>query len=225
MDKLAIFKMAISLAGGRRLPASPEAATVEAEQCRLWYTTARDSVFRRAYWPSIRETTALAMLAENDFADAWTTVDPSQPWRYAYAVPAGLKGARSVASADGTVTNAPFDLQQMFISNVRTPVLLTDCEQAVLTYTKVVEEPALWDSHLQLAVVHQLASHIVPALSGNPVLASEALKRANFYITQALETQANAEEHPTPHYEQNEILASRTGYYSPEPIFTSGRGQ
>jgi len=225
MDKLAIFKMAVSLAGGRRLPASIDAATVEAEQCRLWYIIARDSVFRRAYWPSIRLTDALSVVTENDFVDDWSVGDPPLPWRFAYLVPNGLLGARKVGSADGSVSDAPFALEYMQVNTVRTRVILTDCKGALLTYTKVNEDAALWDNHLQLAVAHQLAAHIVPALSGNAPLSSQAQSRANFFIAQALETQSNAEEHPVPYNEVNEILASRTGYYQPEPVFKSGRGQ
>lgn len=225
MDKLAIFNMAISLAGGRRQAASENALTVEAEQCRLWYNIARDGVFRRAYWPSIRLTQALGLLFENDFLDDWAQGDPPLPWRFAYAAPAGMLGARKIDGADGAVNSAPFAIEHMLISNVRTKVILTDAEKAILTYTKIVEDPASWDSHLQLAIAHQLASHIVPALSGNPALASQAQSRANFFVAQALETQANAEESPTPQLAENEILASRTGYYEPEPILISGRGQ
>lgn len=225
MNKLAIFNMAISLAGGRRLAPSIDAATVEAEQCRLWYTIARDGVFRRAYWPSVRLTEGLAVIAENDFLDDWRAGDPPLPWRFSYAAPAGLLGARQIDGADGLTRRAPFTRERMVVADTLTEVILTDCEKAVLTYTKPTEDPAAWDEHLQLAVAHQLASHIVPALSGNASLASVAQSRANFFVTQALETQANAEEHPTPSLAENEILASRTGYYEPEPIFTSGRGQ
>ena len=225
MDKLAIFNMAVSLAGGRRLLPSDSANTVEGEQCRLWYVTARDSVFRRAYWPSIRLTEPLTMIAENDFLNDWVLGDPPLPWRFVYAAPAGMLGARQIDAANSSATKMPFAIEYMNVSATRTRVILTDCESALLTYTKVAEDPAVWDNHLQLAVAHQLASHIVPALSGNPALASQAQSRANFFVAQALETQANAEEHPAPHLAENEILASRTGYYEPEPIFTSGRGQ
>ena len=225
MDKLAIFNMAISLAGGRRLLPSDSAVTVEGEQCRLWYVIARDSVFRRAYWPSIRLTEALAVAAENDFLDDWAAGDPPLPWRFAYGAPAGMLGARQIDSADYSATNMPFAIEYMTISATRTRVILTNCEFAVLTYTKAAEDPVAWDNHLQLAVAHQLASHIVPALSRDITLASQAQSRANFFVAQALETQANAEEHPAPHLVENKILASRTGYYAPEPIFTSGRGQ
>jgi len=223
MDKLAIFNMAVSLAGGRSVLSSVNAVKVEAEQCRLWYDISRDFIFRRAYWPSLRETTALAVVAENDFADNWTAADPPLPWRFAYAAPANMLSARFINSADGSVHDAEFQQQYMIVASVRTKVILTDCPTAVLTYTLPEDNPEAWDVNLQMAVINQLAANITSAVSGSPDFARASAQRAESYTILALENQANADQQNIT-LPQGDILQSRSGYY-PGTNLTSGQGQ
>lgn len=220
MDILAVYNAALTQAGGRRLLSSTSDVSVEAAQLRLWYLPSRDYVFRKAYWPTLRHTAALALVAENDFANAWTAADPPLPWRYAYAIPAGMIAARHINSAEvssggPSITDADFTFDRIGT----TRVIATNCPGAVLTYTKATDNPAEWDNDLLQAVIFHLAANITMPLSGDPQIQRSNFQIAQQYITNALETQANADSQRLTE-PLSEIIESRGGYL---PAPRSGR--
>jgi hypothetical protein len=213
MDVLGVYNGALTQAGGRRLLASIADVSAEAAICRLWYNSSRDYVFRKAYWPSLRHTEALALTATNDFADAWTSADPPLPWKYAYALPTGMLSARYINSADTDSVGTPNVINGDFTIEIMggARIIATNVENAILTYTKAVDDPALWDNELLQAVIHMFAANITMPLSGQPEIRNNNYQIAQTYITMALENQANAD-HQRLTEPASEIVESRGGF-------------
>lgn len=195
MSVLDIFNQALSLVGGRHTLASTGQSSVEAEQCRIWYTQSRDFVFRKAYWPSIRETAVLALISERNFAQPWVAGDPPPPWQFAYAFPADAFAVQHIyngaapAPQPNEYTQGQARFSMEIVDGQR--AILTQIANAVATYTVVVDDPARWDVNLYMAVVHSLASNLSMALVGRPDVAQAIFQKAEYFAQQALESQAN----------------------------------
>jgi methyltransferase-like protein len=70
--------------------------------------------------------------------------------------------------------------------------LHSNTQDAILAYTSRLENIALWDSELQMAVVYGLAANICMPLSGKPSRAKMLADRANEIITSARVNAANS---------------------------------
>lgn len=195
MDDLAIFNMAIGACGGRMVLASTSDQSVEAYQCRLWYTLSRNWVFQRAYWPTTRVTEKLTLLATNDFQDDWTPADPPLPWKYAYQQPLGMISPRELVSASPSTSSLPSAPRNEFALSTMngTKIIATNVEFAVLSHNKAVDNPAEWDADLAMAVVYRLASDISSALSLDINKKQALVQQSNFHISEALVRSANAD--------------------------------
>jgi len=70
-------------------------------------------------------------------------------------------------------------------------VILTNQEQAILSYIKRVENPGVWDDQFQQALVAALASRLVIALTGDKGLAQLKIQEANQFIMLARQSDGN----------------------------------
>lgn len=194
MNQLAIFNGALSLVGVRNPLADIQESRPEAFQCRLWYRVSRDFVFRKAYWPTIRRTVALALVSENPGTGPWEAGMPPAPWRFAYAMPADALSIQHLFNAESpSDDNRTFTIERIGA----TKCVVTQIQHAVATYAQIVEDPNEWDVNLQVAVMHQLAANIALPLTVRPDLQQAIFQLAQFHITQALENSANADARAT----------------------------
>jgi hypothetical protein len=176
-----LFNLALNLAGSRSDVSSPDEESKEAEICRLWYPRVRASVFRAAYWSCGKRTARLALLKMLDTSVDWTTAEPQPPWTFAYQRPGDLLRPRYLSNY------APFELGRYGDSNA----LLTDVENAILTYSAEELDLSLWDEGLAESVYYGLAAVVAGPLTGSRRKSEGLIQEANRHILMARETEAN----------------------------------
>lgn len=145
-----LFNQAVSAAGGEAEITDPGENSREANLCRLWYAVVRDNVVQTGPWSSAQANKRLALFSTRDTTVAWGSADPAPGWLYAYSLPADMLRPRYLHSY------AEFSRQS--IGNKT--YLMTNQSEAVLHYTKRVEDVSQWDGELYMAVLFSLAAHI-----------------------------------------------------------------
>lgn len=183
-----ICNMALSRIGNSQRINALDEASIQAEQCSLFYEPARDFVLRDFAWGFA---TAFASLAE-----VATNPDPAYP--HSYAVPTDcLKIRQIVNPVFPAWYGAPFD------DCVRRPnvpgigyrvvgrVIATTVSPATLEYTQQVTNPELFDPMFVSALAWRLAGQIAPAVAKDAGVAStcEGMYRAE--IAQAAAAMLN----------------------------------
>lgn len=182
--KLDVFNMAMYHVGTREDIADVDEQSREAEVCRLLYDRVRDHVLRAAYWDSAKAYSRLAVAAERDDSLEWTATDPEPGFRFAYAAPNDFLYPRYLTSYE-RFSNG------IYASN---PAIFANTEAAILVYTKVQDNVALWDANLFMAMTFALAAYATMPLNGRPGRASNAAQQANNLILEARVANANAED-------------------------------
>lgn len=180
-DEVGIYNQAVSFVGSDSTVASTDEVSREAEVCSLWYDSVVQKTLRAAPWPSARKVIRLALLAERDFTEEWTSADPEPNWKYAYSYPSDLIRPRYLHGY-GRFTTGLTD---------GTRSILTDVEDAILIYTSRQKSVLSWENDLQLAITYALAAHICMPLSGKLEKTSLAIQLANQLILDARMTAAN----------------------------------
>lgn len=190
---------------------SPSDGSTEGDAISVLFTPTFESLARAARWNCLRKQGQLTLLAaaqgtpENPSGTAMPI--PPTPWNYAYAVPSDSLSIRSIVPSlpsgagsvpsQTSVNNAapswiPNGGQIPFaVSSGNDPsgnpieIILTNQMQAQAIYTANLQNPALWDSMFQSAMVASLAAYLVPALSLNMGLMNVSIATAEKMIVQA----------------------------------------
>lgn len=145
----------------------------------------------------------------------WSTAYPPPPWLFEYAWPADcLQGRRAISnyatSAAGGVApifpaalagqGSPFTTEPGRKFEVATDfdsggnqikVIVTNVDQALLSYTRDISVEALWDSLFEEAMVAALAAKLCWALSGDKARSNTLVTLANQKIMVARAADAN----------------------------------
>lgn len=151
-----IYNLALSALGTSSSVASVSEVSREAEQCALWYEPVRDQIFRAAPWPRLTGFSRLALSVERDQAVDWVITDPDPKWGFAYALPSDYIRPRYLSTY--------VQFQESMVGDL--PVLVTNAETPILTYTRKIARVDLWDPDLTMAVVFGLAAHIAKPITG-----------------------------------------------------------
>ena len=179
---IGIWNLALLAAGGRGSVSSETDKGREPDLCRLWYPLVRDSILKAASWPCSRAYSRLGLLSTRSSAEAlWTPADPSPTWLYAYAQPTDMLAPRYLT------TYARFDRAKFNGS----PCIMTNEAQAILHYSAREDDVTNWDTGLENAVIHGLASAITMPLTGKRTLARDNREAANETILLAQTEIAN----------------------------------
>lgn len=152
--KLAVANMALSSIGARRLIASVDEKSREAELVRTFYDLARDDVFALTHWPSLKKSARLALASTG--SSPWDNTMPGQRWKYAYVLPDDYVLPR--------VLTCGSNFEVMVIGEET--LLHTNVQSPILEYTAKRPEH-FWDPALINAVVATLAQHIALPLTGD----------------------------------------------------------
>lgn len=176
-----IFNWALSIAGLRESISHPEDEGRPAEVCRLWYSGIRDDVLRASPWPSARKVQRLALLKTKE-EGPWQNGDPHPGYRFAYSYPNDMIRPRYLADFSPFITGLLDDSRQ---------AIMTNTNDAVLTYTMRQTRVGAWESDLQMAIAHGLAAYICGPLSGQIERIDYALQLANNKIMEARLNAAN----------------------------------
>jgi len=168
-SEVEMSNMALSHIGVTRRIQSLTEKSVEAKECQLWYPKSRDYILHKFNWPFAQKYKTLGKLAD----------DPNSDWAFAYEFPSDCVRARRVLSGVGRVERdsetVPFTLANDS-SNLK--VIFTDKEDAVLQYTRLVEDPTQFSAEFVEAVAFRIAMQIAMPLSVSQAIRNEV---ANLY--------------------------------------------
>lgn len=161
----------------------PPEGGVKAEQCALYYATARRVVLRSHPWSFATTYRALGELDR----------DPVKSWLYCFAVPFDCLRAIHVFS-EGSETPQPFERA---VTSDGTQVIYCNVELPTLKYVRDIVDPTVFDAHFVMALSWYMASLLAMPISGDAGLADRAFKSYLAHIAQAAAASAH-ETAPTP---------------------------
>ena len=188
-DQVSLFNLAIAAMGSRGAKvSSPDEASNEAEECRLWFEPARDQILRAAFWPSAKSYNRLALLDQRDDSIAWIPTNPEPGWQFVYGAPADMLYPRYLTTYERFTTG----LAQ--ITGGEVTAIHSSAEQPILVFTKRQTDISLWDAQLYMAIANTLSFYISGPLHGKLSFKRDAQEQANFAILQARESMANEPE-------------------------------
>lgn len=158
---------------------APPDGSAQATHCARFYPMARDAALEMHHWAFATTRASLAQLATN----------PTSSWKYAYAAPSNVvnfiavldpqaaddysvgiqmagTGANSITPVGvGIYTPQPFDVET---NDSGAQVLLSNVQNAVLRYTRLVSDTTLFTPLFVQTVAHLLASMLAgPLLKGD----------------------------------------------------------
>lgn len=178
--------------------------SVEARVCRKFFDTTRDQCLRDFPYPFAKKIETLSEItnAEDDDDD-----HPTDEWDYQYAVPSDCLMPRRILSGsrqDSRDTRVPF-LESYGDAG---QVIFTDKDEAVLEYTKRVDEAVRYPADFAMMMSLRLAAVIAPQLTGGDPfkLGERCLAK---YMMELKIARANAanEEQPEEHPDAESIRA------------------
>lgn len=185
MDKITLFNMALSAMGTKTRLASPTEASVEARECNLWYDPVRQQVLCAAPFQEARANARLALQSTRNDALDWTLNDPDPGWLYSYAAPSDMLRPRNISTYEKFIVSVGDESQKRIVTNT---------EDAILTYTRDQTSIDAWSSLLQNAVALGLASAICLKLGGRLERAQLVAARANDLLMQARVMEGNIDD-------------------------------
>lgn len=208
VDIIAVCNTALAGIGSRSTITSLSENSPEARNCALFLDNVRTSMLRLANWNFAKAEQTLALYkaaagtVENPTTTAtvWNNTFPPIPWLYSYFLPVDcikvryVKPQAALAYSGVPLTSvnmtygapvfsgisAPFELagdKDPALNDIR--VLLTNEQQALLTYTKDVTDPNVWDSGFYDLVTAGLSASICLNLTGDKALAKMKLEEVN----------------------------------------------
>lgn len=181
-SEVQVYNLALNAIGERSNISSPIEQSRPAEVCNLWYSPVRDQILAAAPWPEATKIAYPALLATADDDDAWLETEPRTGYAYVYAMPSDALRPRYMS-----------DFSRFLFTNFGGQrALHSNTQDAILAYTSRLENIALWDPELQMAVVYGLAANICMPLSGKPSRAKMLAEKANELILGARVAAANA---------------------------------
>lgn len=151
MTAVDIYNMALSRLGTRATVATVVEASVEAEQCTIWYATVRDGLLRARDWNFARITAELDVASEN----------PPARWSHAYELPADCLRLLRLDPA------VPFEIG----SDGAARFIWTDRSEAVAVYTQQVTDTTRMDPLFIAAFAAALAAAIALPITQKPDVA------------------------------------------------------
>lgn len=190
---------------------NPSDGSVEGNAISTLWSPTFEALARSAPWNCLTKQVALTLLkaakGTPENPDGTTFEVPPSPWLYAYAYPSDCLLFRfitpSLPASDGssppptTINNAagiwvpnsgqiPFAVSSIGDSH-NSPILivLTNQSQAQAVYNANIQNPQIWDSLFQAAMVASLGAYLVPALSLSMPLLDRAVKMAEEAIKRA----------------------------------------
>lgn len=183
-----IANLALLAAGTRSTIAGLTEASREAEICNLFYGQTRDQLLKAAPWSFSKSYARLAVTVERDEGVAWVDGDPEPGYHWAYALPSLFLYPRYMHDF------STFTLGAITVgASPNVKVIMSNLEAAVLTYTKLVSDPAKWDEDFTQAMIDALSGRIAMPLHGKSNRAKLAIDSANQAILNARLAASNEE--------------------------------
>jgi hypothetical protein len=150
-----ICNMALGLVGVAQEISSidpPDDNSTEAQQCVRFYTATRDALLREYPWPFATKYATLGLVASN----------PNSDWGFAYRYPSScIRAHRLVIGQRISTTRVPWELAHDDTGRL----IYTDLANAVLKFTELVTNTALFDPLFVEALAGKLGMRLAVPLS------------------------------------------------------------
>lgn len=177
-SEVEIYNMALGYVGVAREIDAPDEGSTESDQCQRYYAQTRDATLRDFPWPFANKVIALGLVEEN----------PNDDWAYAYRYPTDcLRALRLVTGSRVDTAPPPFELGHDDAGKL----IFTDQAEAVLKYTRRIEDPELFDPAFVEAFAWRLGSKVAIPLSRSEKERDYAFKRYQFELNVARAHAAN----------------------------------
>lgn len=181
-SKIDVFNMALSHIGSSETVADELERSPERVTCSRFWDTCRDALFsyKDVEWKFATATVALADLGT-----------PPDGWGFRYRYPNDCINALEILN--GVCRTPPEEFKTKFDIQYEADgrVILTDKEEAVLRYTKRVEEVERWPSYFVEAMAARLASFIAAPLKKDLATRNDMINLAEQSIQVAIAASLN----------------------------------
>ncbi len=168
IDKTQIANLALSHIRDKSVLENVETDTsTQGKSANLWYDPARRQALADFDHGFARRRLALAVHGD----------DPPAEWAFRYQWPSDCIQPRRIQNPLGRgFPPIPFEIEQ---SDDGTRCILTDAEEAVLVYTRDVEDPTFFTPHFVLAHSYLLAHYIAGPLTGKTKVQNKMIENYN----------------------------------------------
>lgn len=199
-SKIDVFNMALGHVGISSTVADELERSPERVICSRYFDTCRDALlsYKDMRW---RFATARVTLADLG--------DPQLGWAFRYRYPNDAVNALEIVGGTGRVETIEMTPKFEIQWETDGRVILTDIEEAVLLYTKRVEEVERWPSSFVEAMAYRLASMIVMPLKNDTGMRNDLLTLAEQFAQIAMAASLNEGEpdNPLPSIYEQELHA------------------
>ncbi len=166
-SQVAIYNLALSNIAAKSRVNSLTEDTNERKVCSVHYDSARESVLEDHDWNFASFYDTLALIKESTDTDA-----PPLPWLYQYTYPSTCIYAREITRQLDSESVVPFRVD---LNDDKTgKVIHTDKQDAILRYTKRINNPTLFTPRAVEALGWKLSTLICISLTGNLKLKQSA---------------------------------------------------
>lgn len=187
-SKVEICNLALAHLGQKNGIVSFTERSNAANTCNQFYDTVRNLVLRSFPWSFATKIVSLALVEE----------DPNEEWLYSYRTPTDCLQTRKIQSGTVNDTNET-EIKFRNSSDDTGDLILTNKEDAILEYTKIVEESEQFPPDFTMALSALLAFYMAPAIAGQDPfkLGDRALAIYNGVIGKAESKSLNEEVNDT----------------------------
>ncbi len=179
VSKVQIANLALSHIRDKGAIESLDEATPQARMAKLWYDAARRQVLVDSDWGFARKRMTLAVHGD----------DPPDDWSYRYQYPSDCLAPRRIRNPLGRIKPAvPFAVEQ---SDDGSRSIVTDAEEAELSYTLDLEDVTAFSPYFVLALSYQLAYYLAGPLTGKQSIQKGMLEAYNLMLNTGAAHDAN----------------------------------
>lgn len=207
------INIALALIGAQATVSNINEGSPEANTAALLYQPKLEDVSRAVHWNCLRFQSGLTLLkaaAGTPSNPQGNLPTPPVPWLYSYAYPNDCLAARYILPYVRSDVSPPFTTGELsaplFLPNLAVPfavaldndtsgnpqrVILTNAAQAILVYTRRINDPNLWDPHFYTAFTTVLGAWFVNPLNRNAQLMRDLSSAVVSMISQARVSDGN----------------------------------
>lgn len=171
-----ICNRALAVLGKNRIVSIDEASE-PARQCKLFYTSTKQSLLRKYDWGFAKKVVALAMLTQKH-----------PRWEYSYIYPEKCIRAISIFAKD----RPPVDMEsrkekyEIYMANDNQCAIACNIGDAYMEYIYDVDDANVFPVDFAEALVHLLASNMALQLNGNYDMKVQEYQLAMAYVRDAV---------------------------------------
>lgn len=180
-----ICNMALGHLGHTKFIAALTERSLAADLCGLYYEPARNYVLEDYPWPEATKYAALGLVEE----------DPNDDWDYSYRYPSDCLFARRLVTEIGRIDPNPPAFKTGIDDQGR--LIYSDEEDAVLEYTKLLDDPQQYRPTLGVAISWYLAGLLAPGLAKDRKQATMCFQMYEIVKTTAQSRAGNEQQQAT----------------------------